>query len=230
MWKRSLIVFAIMFVSGCGGAPGRKSTPPASAGVTAFISILRSDDPEPAYALLAAEVRDRLSYDEFAIQWKETARERADQAAALEEGLKGDPNLGERASIGYSDGKSVHLAREGNRWLLESAVVTRTHAGRPHDAVKIFAEALSERDYEAVTRILTTRRRDGIDKQIETFVVSLLAHLEGEDNTIETIGTDRAELRWDHEGRRYKIVLRKEGDEWRVDDIYLRPVPPKDDD
>jgi alkylation response protein AidB-like acyl-CoA dehydrogenase len=23
---------------------------------------------------------------------------------------------------------------------------------------------------------------------------------------------------------------RKEGDEWRVDDIYLRPVPPKDDD
>ena len=40
--------------------------------------------------------------------------------------------------------------------------------------------------------------------------------------------TDRAELRWDENGIQYRIVLRKEDDEWRVDDIYIRPKP-KDD-
>jgi hypothetical protein len=41
---------------------------------------------------------------------------------------------------------------------------------------------------------------------------------------------DRAELRWDENGIRYRIVLRKEDDEWRIDDIYVRPIPKDDDD
>ena len=43
------------------------------------------------------------------------------------------------------------------------------------------------------------------------------------------VGPDRAELRWDENGIRYRIVLRKEDEEWRVDDIFIRPAP-KDDD
>ena len=35
-------------------------------------------------------------------------------------------------------------------------------------------------------------------------------------------------LAWDEGGLRFRIVLRKEDDEWRVDDIYIRPAP-KDD-
>jgi hypothetical protein len=32
-------------------------------------------------------------------------------------------------------------------------------------------------------------------------------------------------MRWDDGGIRYKIVLRKQDDEWRVDDIVIRPAP-----
>ena len=46
---------------------------------------------------------------------------------------------------------------------------------------------------------------------------------------IDEFGTDRAELRWDENGIRYRIVLRKEDDEWRVDDIYIRPAPKEDE-
>ena len=72
---------------------------------------------------------------------------------------------------------------------------------------------------------MTSRRRDGISQQVDSFVTSLLAHLADPDAYVEETGKDRAELRWDDDGRRYRIVLRKEGDEWRVDDIHLRPVP-----
>jgi hypothetical protein len=41
------------------------------------------------------------------------------------------------------------------------------------------------------------------------------------------LGKDRAELHWEDEEFRYKIVLRREGDEWRVDDVFIRAQPPK---
>lgn len=226
---RALLLVALFTVPGCGGAPGMGPTPPASQGIQSFIDSLRSDDPAAAYALLADELKASISFEEFAIQWRESARERADQARSLEEGLKGSPGLGERAKIIYRDGKAVHVLREGGRWTVESAMVSRIHAGRPEDAVEIFAEALARRDYNRVLRILTTRRRDGISDQVDRFVTSLLEQLAGAENTIETINEDRAEIRWDGDGRRYKIVLRKENDEWRIDDVYLRPVPTKAD-
>jgi hypothetical protein len=42
---------------------------------------------------------------------------------------------------------------------------------------------------------------------------------------IDELGGDRAELRWDDDGIRYRVVLRREGDEWRVDDLYIRATP-----
>jgi hypothetical protein len=38
---------------------------------------------------------------------------------------------------------------------------------------------------------------------------------------IDQFGNNRAELRWDENGIRYRIVLSKEGEEWRVDDIHI---------
>src|SRR5262245_54472865 len=104
---------------------------PAADGVRALIKALRTDDARAAYALLSADVRRSLSYDEFALQWKQHPAERAWEARALEDGLRGDPDVGERAAVAYGDGKTVQLEREGNQWRLESALVTRVRASRP---------------------------------------------------------------------------------------------------
>lgn len=227
---RRELFLALALVAGCGGDAARRTTSPAAEGVQTYVSVLRAGDAAQAYALLSDEVKAGLSYEDFALQWNESAREREQQAGMLEEGLRGSRNLGERAKVVYPDGKTVHLVRENGAWRLESAVISRVHAGQPHDAVSIFAEALDRRDYQAVLRILTRRRRDGIGEQVDSFVKSLLERLKSEDNTIETIGKDRAEMRWDDGKRRYRIILRKEGDEWRVDDIHLRPAPKSPDD
>lgn len=222
-------VVAIASMVGCGGSAKKNAastvTPPAANGVEAFVQILRSDDPKPAYELLASDVRGKVSFEEFAVEWKSSTAERNHQADALEEGLKGDPNLGERAQLSYPDGRTVNLMREGGQWRMESALVSQGHAGRPHDAVRMFAEAMNARDFDGVMRVLTARRRDGIGDQVTAFTDSLLTHI---NDKIDLVGKDRAELRWDHDGMRYKIVLRKEGDEWRVDDIHIRPGPPEE--
>ncbi len=196
--------------------------PPAQRGVTALIAALRADDPRAAYALLAQGTRTRVSFEEFALQWKATPAERAWQADRLDAALRATPDVDERARVTYPDGRTVGLEREGARWRLEDALVSRVRAARPRDAIKMFAQALRQRDLEGLLRTLTLRRREGLGRQVEGFLGSLDRKVDGK---LEQIGTDRAELRWDEHGLRFRIVLRREDDEWRIDDIHILPSP-----
>jgi hypothetical protein len=194
--------------------------------VRAYVQALRKNDPRDAYALLSSDARRRLSFDEFALQWKQGDKERQWQAKVLEASLKGSPDVGERALINFSDGKLVQLEREGQTWRLDSELVSRSRARQPRDAIRLFADAIAARDLTAVLGTLSQRRRDGLTRQVEGFVAGIGKRI---NERIDQFGSDRAELRWDENGIRYRIVLAKEGDEWRVDDIYIRPAP-KDDD
>ncbi|HTJ41538.1 MAG TPA: hypothetical protein VL463_05555 [Kofleriaceae bacterium] len=220
---RRLATALLVITTACGAIGGTSA--PASDGVRALVSALRSDDPHAAYDLLSADVRKQVSYDQFALEWKQSAPERAWQAKALEESLKGDPDVGERAQVSYRDGKQVQLERDGTAWRLQQALVGRARATAPRDAIRELADALHHKDLAAALALLTARRRDGIARQIEGFVTGLDKRVDGK---IEEIGTDRAELRWDENGIRFRVVLRKEDDEWRIDDIVIHPTPEDD--
>jgi hypothetical protein len=195
---------------------------PAADGVRAYVRALRDNNPRQAYGLLSADARKEVSFDEFALAWKQSDKERAWQIRVLEDSLKGNPDVGERALISFSDGKLVQLEREGKTWRLESELVSRSRAKQPRDAIRLFAEAIAARDITGVLGVLTQRRRDGLTRQVEGFVAGIGKRI---NDRIDQFGNDRAELRWDENGIRYRIVLRKEDDEWRVDDIYIRPAP-----
>ncbi len=222
--RRTALVLVLGALTACGGMAGPSS--PAATGVKAYVAALRSNDAHDAYGLMSSDARKKVSYDEFALQWKQSDKERQWQAKALEESLKGNPDVGERALISFSDGKLVQLERDGSAWRLESELVSRSRAKRPRDAIRLFADAVNQRDINGMLGVLTQRRRDGLTKQVEGFVAGIGKRI---NDRIDEFGTDRAELRWDENGIRYRIVLRKEDDEWRVDDIYIRPAPKEDE-
>ncbi|HEX7840504.1 MAG TPA: hypothetical protein VF469_23660, partial [Kofleriaceae bacterium] len=218
MASRWLGIVLVAFACGRAAAPSS----PAADGVRAYLRALHDNDPRAAYALMSAQARKQVSFDEFALAWKQGDKERTWQIRALEDSLKGNPDVGERALISFSDGKLVQLEREGKTWRLESELVSRSRAKQPRDAIRLFAEAITARDITGVLNVLTQRRRDGLTRQVEGFVAGIGKRI---NDRIDQFGNDRAELRWDENGIRYRIVLRKEEDEWRVDDIYIRPAP-----
>jgi hypothetical protein len=215
---------AALLMLACGGPGGPRS--PAADGVRLYVAALKANDPEEAYKLLSSDVRKQVSYDEFALQWKQGDKERAWQIKVLEESLKGNPDVGERALVSFTDGKLVQLERDGKIWRLESELVTRSRAKRPRDAIRLFADAIEQRDINGVLGVLTQRRREGLTREVEGFVAGIGKRI---NDRIDEFGSDRAELRWDENGIRYRIVLRKENDEWRVDDIHIRPAPKEED-
>jgi hypothetical protein len=219
MRRTAAFVLALVTSVGCG--PSLTSRPAAD-GVRELVAALKRDDPRAAYALLSAETRRRVSYDQFAAEWKQQATERAWQVRALEDSLRGDPDVGERAQVSYRDGRTIDLDRDGATWHLDAALLGRTRAARPRDAIRALATALHRKDLDGALTLLTQRRRDGIAKQVAGFVAGIDKRIDGK---IEELGTDRAELRWDENGIRFRIVLRKEDGEWRIDDIHIRPTP-----
>jgi hypothetical protein len=197
---------------------------PAVDGVRAYMAALKSSDSSDAYQMMSAEAKKRISPAEFALQWKQSEKERTWQITALEKSIGGNPNVGERAVVRFSDGKLVELERDGAAWRLDSDRVARSRAKQPQDAIRLFADAIAARDVTAILGVLTQRRRDGLTKQIEGFMSGLGKRLNDHLDQF----SDRAELRWDDNGLRYRIILRNEEGEWRVDDISIRPSP-KDD-
>jgi hypothetical protein len=211
----------IFGTSACGASSSGRA-PPAKHGVTAFMNALERENPRAAYELLSRNVRASLSFHEFARDWTADRAERTWQAARLGEALRGYPDVSERAAVSFSDGKSVVLEREGTTWRLESALISRVRAGRPHDAIRRFADGIRRNDLEMVLRTLTLRRREGLARQLSGFLAGIARNVDGK---LEEIGSDRAEMRWDENGVRFRIVLRREDDDWRIDDIHIHPVP-----
>jgi hypothetical protein len=227
--ERVLRPFALcalaLTLAACGGSYNSKT--PASNGVQDLIAVLNSDDPHRAYALLSEDAKRTISYKEFEQQWRQTAAERAWQTMALQASLRGAPNVGERAIVGFADGKSVPLERDGKIWRVEVPLVTHAQTPRPRDALRAFADALEQRDVSAALSMLTKRRRDGLARQIDGFLHGIGNRVNDE---IDEYDGDRAELRWDEAGIRYRILLRREDDEWRIDDISIRITPKEDSD
>ncbi len=207
-------------LAACGASYNGKT--PASSGVKALIAALGSDDPRRAYALLSDDVKAKISYRDFEQQWKQSSAERAWQTAALRDSLRGSPDVGERAIVGYSDGKSVPLERDGKTWRVEAPLVTRAQTPKPRDAIIAFADALADRDVAAALSMLSKRRRDVLARQIDGFLQGLGKRV---NDVIDEYEGDRAELRWDDAGIRYRVLLLREDGEWRIDDISIRMAP-----
>ena len=220
---RFLVAVVGCVLAACHSMNGPSS--PASAGVRAYVDALRAKDPHDAYALLSSDTRKKVSFDKFALDWKQSEKERDWQAKELEESLKGSPDVGERALVSFADGKLVQLEREGVQWRMEAELVGQSRAKKPRDAIRAFAEAIDARDIGRILAVLTQRRREGLQRQIVGFVNGIDKRI---NDKLDENG-DKAELRWDDNGIRYRILLRKEDGEWRVDDIYIRPVVKEDE-
>ncbi len=208
---------ALALVLAATAACGGRSTPPATPSVRAYVAALRADDPRAAYDLMSDDAQDDISFDDFAVQWKEHAAERAAQAAALEDGLRDQPDVGARANVTLASGSDVPLARDHGAWHIDAALVTPSHASRAIDAFRQFAAAVQARDLEALLGVLTERRREGLAKQLDGFFAGIDGHLGNKAQWYQY--PDRAELRWSTSGLNYKIIARKEGEVWRIDDV-----------
>jgi hypothetical protein len=209
----SLLV--VLALAACRGPAAGESTADPAETVRAWLFAVEKNDPHAAYALLSPRVRKDLSYAEFERQWKSTNEERSRQAAAMSASPAEDGAVGAAAEVSLEDGKKTRLVREKRVWRLEQPLLTSSRASTPQEAMRLFATALEDRNFFAVMRLLTSTRKDGLTGFLDGFIAGLRSNVGRE----ITINNDRAVIEWKEGSKTWKITLKKEDGEWRVDDV-----------
>jgi hypothetical protein len=205
----------VLAAPACAGslADGGVVSDPADT-VRAWRTAVEKNDPRAAYRLLSPRVRKDLTYAEFERQWKLTGEERTRQAAAMNANPDAT-SVGAAADVSLEDGKKTHLVREKKLWRLEQPLLTSSRASTPQEAMRLFAGALEDRNFFAVMRLLTSTRKDGLSTFLDGFVSGLRSNVGRE----ITINNDRAVIEWKEGAKTWKVTLKKEDGEWRVDDV-----------
>jgi hypothetical protein len=226
----SRLAITSLLLAGLMACGASAKTARARSGLDAYLIALRGDDPRPIYEMLTKEQRDAVTYEEWAKRWTESTAERELQASQIEDSLRVQQAVDEDASLRFEDGRTITLARAPSGWRLNQALVGRTKADTPEDALTIFSAALRERDIEGVFGILSKRRRSSFETQLRNFSHGLEEGRANAESSPFLLNKERAELAWNFEGTRYKVVLRKEEGEWYIDDIHIGPDPTVDPD
>jgi len=210
--RSPLALFAVL--AACAHAPAPPGATPTEA-AQRLATTLRSEDPRAGWALLAPALQNEDRYPAFAERWRRTSTERARRAASIERALRETDQVGERAKLGLPDGHSTELVRESSGWRLETPLVAALDISTAVETLRMFATAIEERSVTGVLHLLTSARREDARRALDRFAGGLRAHL----GDALDISGDRAALIWHDGEHRYRVTLKRENGEWRVDDF-----------
>lgn len=200
-----MAIAAALVLAGCAA---RARSPQAT--LLAYAQAIEQQDPRAAYLLLAHDRRAQLSESEFAARFRAGTAELRVQARHLRQAaLTG--RLHERARV-ESAGRVSLLEREPAGWRVSVPGRIELGAQTPEEALRRFVQALEERSFDALLRLLAEPLRGAVERELAERLSRLKAAL-GKPIPLDA---DRARIRYDP---RYHLDLLRENGQWRVADF-----------
>ena len=180
---------------------------------------MRTGDAARAYAALSETTRRSLPEPAFVAAFARHELERAQQVKALDVAVTRPAGVITRARVPLGDDLAAQLVREADGWRLEAPLLVGGRSETPGAAIGRLAAALEARDVDAALRLLTDTRRASVGELLDRLARGLAARAA----TQTEVTGDRARVKW-HDGKSgWKLELRRENGEWRVDDIDVTP-------
>jgi hypothetical protein len=197
----------------CGGTlfacAREQSLPDPDLAARRFARAARRGDGDAIYGMLNTDAQREYGRRGVRALVAESAAELARAGEALE---KGPRTVEQVARLRLSHGEVVLLTLEGSSFKVSAAGVLPARARTPPDALAELRDALSQRSYAALIRVLSGETGSTLDGELNGLVRGL-AHPE----LLEPrISGDRAEVmvpggHW--------VKLKREDGVWRVDDF-----------
>jgi hypothetical protein len=174
-----------------------------------FAAAARRGDGDAIYGMLSADAQRHYGRDGVRALVAQCGPELAREGALLEQGPR---TIDQVARLRLSHGEVVTLTLEGRSFKVSSAGTLPARARTPPEALAELREALSQRSYAALIRVLSGDTASALDGQI----TGLVRGLEHPDMLEPKVSGDRAEVivpggHW--------VKLKREDGVWRVEDF-----------
>lgn len=161
---------------GCIAQRGQPVPTPAET-LAAYRSALETNDPAAAYKLLSPLVKQRLTFEKFSADWKTTEAERATQRQFL---TKSDLPIVTQAAVTLpqgtvllltpaGDGRALNLSRTescSSCWRILDPDLGAIHAETPERVLSLLINAVEQRNYFALLRLLSASERQAIEAEL----------------------------------------------------------------
>ncbi len=243
---------------GCTSAGAVRATataPTPMHTLAAYRAALERDDPASAYKLLGPSVRQQISLEKFSADWKEMQPERNAQLKLLSaaaqgvattarldgRALRSPAALSTKAIVNLPPGTALVLLPAATnistntrsldrQWQIDEPDLSIVQATTPEEVLRLLVDAVEQRNYFAMLRLLSTAERQAIESELRERVSRLrmsLSHGQSRSlgamdvaaaaaPTVIDIRGDRAHFQYDP---RFFVDLVREKDGWRVLDI-----------
>jgi hypothetical protein len=197
----------------CGGTLAgcarEQTVPDPDRAARRFAAAARRGDGDAIYGMLSADAQREYGRDGVRALVAQSATELAREGEALE---KGPRTVEQVARLRLSHGELVTLTLEGHCFKVSSGGVLPARARTPPEALAALRDALSQRSYAALIRVLSGDTGSTLDGELN----GLIRGLEHPDMLEPSISGDRAEVtvpggHW--------VKLKREDGVWRVEDF-----------
>jgi hypothetical protein len=199
---------ALVVMLGCAHS---KSSGEPGATLVAWADAVERDDSHGAWLLLSADTRASLGESTFRERWQKSRDEQRSQAAALREALA-EHHVHERARVSRSDGWEASLVRDIDGWRVAAPRPREPAAPTPEEAVRRFARALEDHNFDAMLGLLSDPLRALVERELADRLGGLKQALE------RPIGIegDRARI---HYNTRFHLDVERDASGWRIADF-----------
>lgn len=188
--------------------------------VAQYGQALKADNPRDAYELLAPELRARVSFEDFADDWKQRRKALHNVRDELTDAVTQPARV--QAKVAYSDYDTLQMRLTEDGWRITGGVLDIASQDTPRRALISFVRAMEARRYDRLMRFVPERYAQHMDvemlkadferrsDEIDTLVAELKANL---DNPIIE-RDDRATMNY---GPR-RVTFVREDDVWKIAD------------
>jgi hypothetical protein len=201
-------IACVCLLLACASGPARPAGDPERV-LAQFLSAVREDKLDAAYALLHPELRRTISRERFAEQARDNKQELLDLAEQLE---RVDELLRVEAKVTTARGEVVTVVLEDGEYRIAGGVLDAHALATPLDAVSELRRALQRESLPLLLHVLSSERRAA---WLAAFGETLERTEDPLDLRVEIHG-DTAIVYLSGGG---EIHLRKEADRWHVHDV-----------
>jgi hypothetical protein len=203
----------------CAGRSDGPDTPETT--VVAFARALSEGKLAAAYALMSADYRKRVSFEDWEKMVSENSQEVVETSNALSH-VRGPAS--KQASLDYQGKGDLVLVQSGERWFIASDLARFYDQSSPRSALRAFVRALERKRYDVLLRLVPNADREGMTTasleqtwggserdQIERLLNNLRNNLE---QPIEVVG-NHATLPY---GQGMRVQFVREDGAWKIED------------
>jgi hypothetical protein len=207
----------VLLAAGCAHVAARGSSPTGT--LRAFRQAIDRQDDAALYELLPEESRRRESLAQFRARLSSERSELRSVAREVDAALaaRREPTI----SLPSRAGGAVTVVDSPEGWRLGRSLVGPSPAPRPLDAARALHQAISRSSLDGLLAALSSRARGAIQSEL-----AMLRDALADPSTLELrpagttpTGAETMTLRLP-DGR--ALVLVREGNDWRVDDLQER--------